>query len=261
MSKLEGFVMEDFLKNDFDNSNYALSILREKNYWVHFSILENYYTDFFRNDDKDLSGSHVKMALLHFLGGCSLNLVKGTARVMAGHSTDSSIYVRRTVESIRYAVYLREFPTMAEIWFNAEEKQEFEKKFRSWFHKSGKQIIEKEVPQSEYHFKHASNFGLHSNAELFSQQHFVTIKDKKMSFKVVFHEMELGTIGYHQLLIAYFWHLRIHFVTIDWWIKKSKFINQLNTEQIQFWSDCKTNFYRDDASMKKLVISGPLNTG
>jgi len=162
------------------------------------------------------------------------------SNVISGHLTDSSIYIRRTLETIRYCTFIRDNEKEAELWFLPDGKEDFDKGFKKWWSKdSSKKIVESEFENFDQTFKHSSNYGPHANAELFSQQHRITFSEDKMHVQSFFHELDPDTSGYHSLLAVYFWHLKIHAKSIDWWIYKSGFINNLTTDQKSYWHDCR----------------------
>ena len=258
VNELLGFDFDEFANNDHENRLKSLSILRQNQYWVHFGSLTNAYNELFKINDKEIPENCLKMAHLHFLGGSSVDLVKGIANVLSGHLTDSSIYVRRTIESIRYSIFIRTMPDLAKAWFDPELANEFSGKYRSWIGQRGKFLLEAEFPGGDFHFKHSSEYGPHANAQLFSQQQQVSFEDGRMNLRIFYHELESSEIGYHQLLVAYFWHLRIHANAVNWWIKKSGLISHLTSEQIQFWNECHTQVERDDLTVREMVRNGPL---
>jgi hypothetical protein len=255
---LTNFDMEEFIEGNHKNALCLLKRLRDENYWQHFVNISNCYDDLIRLKEEGIPSSHLKMAWLHFLSGCSTNLRRGIYNVLWGGLTDSSIYVRRTIECVRYSVYLRENVDVANLWFSPTGKVQFEKGYKKWRDKGGGDLIEQEMPNSKRYFEHASNYGPHSNAQLFSQQHMVSIEKDVMKFWAVNHELSPDVRGSHSFLSAFFWHLRVHSLAVDWWMQKSGFIKHMNEMQRAYWRDCRSAREKDDEVVKKIIANGPL---
>lgn len=100
-----------------------------------------------------------------------INIAKGISNVIAGHLIDSTIYARKTVESVRYAAFIRDNPSSLPLWADMHQRKRFENQFREWWRDGGKALVNKEFPQNDQHYKYASAFGPHSKPFLFIQQH------------------------------------------------------------------------------------------
>jgi hypothetical protein len=250
--------MEELIDGNRDNAQHLLKHLKNKGYWQHFINISNFHGDLVRFNDPEIVSSYVKMAWLHFISGASTNLRKGIYNVLCGGLTDSSIYVRRTIEGIRYSTYFRDNPDAAILWFNPNEKKRSDDGYRKWLNNSGGDLVEAEMPNSRKYFKLSSNYGPHPNAELFSQQHVVSIQKDVMQFTALNHELSADESGTHRFLGIYFWHLRVHSSAIDWWITKSGFINHLNKMQRDYWQECRSARERDDGIVKAIIFNGPI---
>lgn len=245
--------MGQFLKNNFESEVDSLNLLRKQKHWLHFVNLMNFYQDLLRSTHLAMARNPLNFALLHFFGGSQLNLVKGVKNVIGGNLSDSSVYVRRTIEGFRYSLFLRENPGIAGAWFEPDKKKKFEGTFKEWFKKVGKELSETEFYRSNAHFKHASNFGPHANAQLFSlQQEFLRLPDK-IEYRILYTELDDGEPGYSNLIGTYFWHATIHARAIDWWIRKSNFLTKPSPDQLKYWDESYRSLKKTEALARAFV--------
>ncbi|MBY0554355.1 hypothetical protein K2P97_07495 [bacterium] len=239
--------MEEFVKNNYEDATDHLSALRDAKYWSHFVALSEFYRDLVSGLEPDYVTDDLKKISLHYLNGNMVNFVKGVSMVLSGHPIDSNMFIRRTVESIRYLTFLRANPEAVQLWTKRDFKL-FEKKYRDWFRKKENQeLVDLEIPRSNYHFNVASSYGPHSNIELFSSQHDIVVKDEQMYFTAHFRDPDPTEISF---LVTYFWHLETHFKILNWWIYKSGWVTLLSPEQTSYWSDCRKAFERHRTDIK-----------
>jgi hypothetical protein len=225
-SKEHGFDMDDFVKVDFDNKVQSLKHIRRDGYWEHFAtISKGYYC--LMQDLRLQSDSQEVMS--HYFSNCSINYVKGITNVLGGHHTDSSIFIRKTIESVRYATFIKNDPDVIQFWGAAEGKNEFKNRYKDWFYEGeGRLIVKKQYPDSDEFYKRATTYGPHANYDLFAVQHTPT----KDGVRVLYTEIENNLMGYLNLLSMYFWHLRVHAGALKWWLHESGFIHCFSKEDL-----------------------------
>lgn len=248
--------MDDFVQVDLSNKISSLKHLRRENYWIHFERLMGFYRNLLENLQR---GDPVQEVKHHYLSSCSINLAKGVKNVLGGHFTDSSIFVRKTIEGVRYTAFLRDNSDVVELWGKIDGKVDFDKRYKKWFSEGpGKEIVETEFPKSDEHYKYASKFGPHSNQFLFSRQH-IAIED---GYRILYTEIEDSQRGYNAMLSNYFWHLAAHLMTIKWWVYKSGLEHPLTEVHLSDLSICYAAFMHDEANVIRRtgrVQHGPLN--
>lgn len=238
--------MEEFAKNDYDDSLESIEILREKDYWKHFSKVAEYYRDLANPTDPEFSTDQLKNSAIHFLHGNLVNLVKGISMALSSHFSDGNVYIRRTVESMRYLIFMRSNPQTVDLWIKGHKS--FDQKYMNWLRLPNSQsLIDSEFHRCNFHFKYTSSLGPHSNSHLFSYQHVVERKEDKLLITSNFRDLDPDG---RKLLQIYFWHLETHFKIISWWIYKSGWANQLKPNQISFWGECRKSFETDKQIIK-----------
>ncbi|MBL7716352.1 MAG: hypothetical protein JNL01_12875 [Bdellovibrionales bacterium] len=260
-TNLISFDMEQFIRNSFEGENISLGLLRKNGHWRHFVDLINHYQDRTRSTSKEMPSNDFNLAMLSLFGASQLNLVKGVKNVLGGHLSDSSIYVRRTIECFRYALCLRENPGMASTWSDPKMKKKFESDYREWFRKTGKELSKLEFKRNDQHFAHASNFGPHSNAQLAAlQQQFVHHNDK-IEYRILYTELDDGEPGYRDLLGTFFWHVSIHARALEWWMNKSLFVEGLIGEHLKYWTDSVRSLEKSERSARDFITRSLQGSG
>lgn len=258
MSSLLGFDFDEFLKNDESNRKGSRQNLEK--YWGHFQIVASFYSDLYQGVDKSLIKESSERARFYFLAGCYVNLVKAISSITAGHLSDSNIFARRTLESIRYSVFIRDNPQWAELWFETtkpEKFKDFESKFKKWFYKDGNQaVVESELKLIPGAYKLASNWGPHANFPLFTFQNAVEKKDDEITFRLFFHELPPGDEGFFLLLQQYFWHLAIAFDVADWWLSCSGLKFNMKQGQVSFWREQYALFHKAGMDLAPHIRKG-----
>jgi len=252
--------MEQFVKHNYEDATESIEVLKKQKYWEHFVALSEFYRDLVSSTDPEFSVDQLKYASLHYLNGNMLNLVKGVSTILSGHFLDGNIFIRRTVESMRYLIFMRENPNEVKSWFDKDKVESFEKKYRDWIRsKKNQNLLDSIFDRCNFHFNHASSYGLHSNGHLFSLQHYVEHKDDQMFFTVNFRDYDETDGGYVKFISAYFWHLETHFKMISWWIYKSTWCSHLSPQQISYWAECRKKFDKDKAFIKNRYKVGFLD--
>lgn len=191
----------------------------------------------------------LQIAKIHYLANCMLNIAKGISNILAGHLTDSTIYARKTVESVRYASFMRDRPDIIELWRDLQKRKNFENEFKAWWNKAGKNLLNVEFPQSEEHYKYASVYGSHSNLFLFLQQH----AELDGNFRIYYQDIDETEKGYNTLLATYMWHLWVHSNALTWWIEKSGLRNVFTKEQLRYFFESHRAIARDFMMVEEMV--------
>lgn len=114
--KLRGFDMEKFAETDHSNKVQFIKRLREEKLWHFFETFVAFYDDLMNMQGKEQFNSHSEVARFYCLVGNKINLVKGVANVLAGHFSESNLFLRRTVEGVRHAGFIRENQNVAKYW-------------------------------------------------------------------------------------------------------------------------------------------------
>lgn len=225
-SRDHGFDMDDFVKVDYENKVQSLKHIRKDDYWKHFvSLSKDYYC---LMQDLQLKGD-AQECMSHYFSNNSINFVKGVKNLLGGHHVDSSIFIRKTIESVRYGAFIRDNPDIIQFWGTLEGKNEFKNRNKDWFYGGvGRALVEKEFPKSDEFYKKATTYGPHSNYDLFAVQHTPT----RDGIRILYTEIENNLMGYLNLLSMYFWHLRTHSGALKWWILKSGFLHRFSEDDL-----------------------------
>lgn len=250
--------MEVLLNDNLVNGNISLKHLRDENYWHYFESTREIYRDIIALKNANVKTDPHTRARLHYLAGSSIDLDKGISNVLSGHFQDSLVFARKTIESARHAIFLRENPEIAKHWFSPTEVDFYKKKYHNWLRNTGKDKCESEIPGSSEHFDRASNYGPHPTPEQFAVLQEVRISEDNLSLILKYNELGKSSKVFHRLLVHYFWHLLVHTCTIDWWIEKSGFIVHLSDDQIQWWLQRKGLLKGQIREINAITSRGPL---
>lgn len=229
---IEGYDILDLIENNHFNSLKSIEHLKNDNHWIHFINVCVFYGKIttVRLSEKFIEPKH--MVLFHYLASSSINLMKGMTNLLGGHFTDSGIYLRRSIESVRHSIFIRENPEFAKTWLDPEQEKTFKKSYTDWIRKNGDGIVHNEFPYHKDHFDHASSFSAHPGHKLFSAQHEIETEGVNFTFRLNYSELTPNREGYIRLLGTYYWTIQIHFTCIEWWIKHSGIIVELNTDDM-----------------------------
>lgn len=234
-----GFDFESYFRDTNHNIQQACKVLEP--YIEHFQVIDSAYSALLRGINvHDIANEHSKLARVQYLSSMSVNLVKALANVFAGHFSDANIFNRKSIESVRYSIFLREAPEVAEIWLKTDEaeyRKTFNQRFNRWLERDGgRSLVEKETDISRDYWERLSNVGPHSNVSLLSFQSEFRLDDGIHKIRTKFHEIESGPSGTAMLFQYFFLALSVHYKLRDWWLRSSGLQFDISKDLKKYWA-------------------------
>lgn len=166
-----------------------------------------------------------------------------TVTLLRGRPFDAMMHQRRFVETVQWAMFLRDQPDQCKS-FLEHEKTKFEEvidKRRQWWGSSGKKQCAVEVPRFVSMFELTSDI-LHSSFRSLAAIVSIKVQEGPDALRTVTNDIHFQQVGaekggFKNIVLHYFSHLDLHVQGIRWWLMHSRAEFLLPENFQSYWNE------------------------